>query len=113
MSNLDPSDVLRAAMHRYRDDLAKVAKQAPLWRCHDCHQWIPRSEFPMRCGVCSGPTLKGKKVGYRHRAIRQDAMICLRCVDKHPHLREKIFELMMQVYENSRINHAMGVHRAN
>lgn len=105
MPNLDPSDVLRAAMHRYRDDLAKVAGQAPLWRCHCCKSWIPRKEFPMRCDECSGPVLKGVKVGYRFKAVRQDAMICIRCVDNHFHLREQIQDMMLKVYEDGKERH--------
>lgn len=108
-ASLEPSQVLRAAMHRYRNELAKLEKQPPLWRCFDCHRWIPRSEFPMRCQRCSGPDLKGKKIGYRHLKVRQDAMICINCADAHTHLREKIFELQMQVYEVGVTRHALGV----
>jgi hypothetical protein len=98
-NTLEPSDVLRRAMHRYKEDLERVSKLPPLWRCFDCGQWIPRCELPMRCRVCSGPDTQGPKVGYRRRKIRNDAMICLRCCDKHSHLKEHVFELMQLAYE--------------
>lgn len=60
----------------------------------------------MRCEKCSGPDLKGKKIGYRHLKVRQDAMICINCVDRHAQtcgwIKQKIFELMLQVYEGQR-----------
>lgn len=63
----------------------------------------------MCCQKCSAPPLMGKKIGYRHLKVRQEAMICINCVDNHPHLREKIFEIQMQVYEANKHRHLTGI----
>jgi len=104
---LEPSEFLAMVQHRYSEELARVKGQAPLWRCFDCKRWIPRAELPLRCSECSGPDLKGKKVGYKFKKIRQDAMVCSRCVDKHDHLRDMIFQLQCDVYASGLEKRAM------
>lgn len=93
-----PSEFLAMEQARFSEQLKRVRGKSPLWRCFDCHRWIPRDELPMKCNECSGPPLQGKKVGYRHKKILQDAMVCKNCVDKHDHLREMVLEVMMQAY---------------
>ena len=104
---LEPSDFLRGMQHHWKEELSRLKGQAPLWRCFDCKRAIPRDELPLRCEKCSGPDLKGKKVGYRFRKIKQDAMICNRCVDKHDHLRESLRDYQFQVYAQGLERRAM------
>lgn len=80
----------------YRMDLKLLHGKQPLFRCFDCKRWIPRDELPMRCSECSGPNLRGAKVGYRRKLVTQDAMVCKHCVDKHPHLRDAVFEHQLE-----------------
>lgn len=91
----------------WQEELKRVRHLAPLWRCFDCKRWIPRDEIPLRCAECSGPDLKGKKVGYRHRRIEQPAMVCKHCVDKHDHLKEMIFQLQADAYTRGLEKRAM------
>jgi hypothetical protein len=108
MSNaLQPSQFLAMMQHHWREELQAISKLEPMWRCFDCKRWIPRSELPLRCNECSGPDLKGKKVGYRHKKIKQDAMVCKNCVDKHDHLQAMIFELQCQAYAHGLEKRAM------
>lgn len=97
---LEPSEFLALVQHQYRDDLKKLRFKQPLFRCFDCHRWIPREELPLRCSECSGPNLRGKKIGYRRKLVTQDAMICSRCVDKHEHLRQMVLDLQFEAYQN-------------
>ena len=94
----EPSEFLAMMQFHWRDELTCLRGQAPLWRCFDCKRWIPREELPMRCSECSGPPLRGKKVGYKHKKILQDAMVCKNCVDKHDHLKNMVLDAMMQAY---------------
>ena len=55
----------------------------------------------------SGPVLKGPKVGYRHKKIRQSAAVCKHCVDKHDHLREMVFKLQCDAYAHGLEKRAM------
>ena len=64
---LEPSDFLAMAQNRYADELKVLRRQSPLFRCFDCKRWIPREELPLRCSECSGPSLRGKKIGYRRK----------------------------------------------
>jgi hypothetical protein len=93
--------------HHWREELKLIRGQAPLWRCFDCKRWIPRDELPMRCSECSGPDLLGPKVGYKHKKIKQDAMVCKHCVDKHPHLQEMVFKLQCDAYAHGIEKRAM------
>ena len=104
---LEPSDFLRQMQHHWNEQLAKLRGQAPLWRCFDCKRSIPREELPLRCVECSGPDLVGKKIGYRRRKIRQDAMICIKCVDKHDHLRKMVQDFQFRVYAEGLERRAM------
>ena len=104
---LEPSDFLRQMQHGFNEELKKLRGQAPLWRCFDCKRVIPREELPLRCSECSGPALKGKKVGYRFKKILQDAMICIKCVDKHDHLRKMVLDMQFQVYARGLERRAM------
>lgn len=91
----------------WREELNAIKHREPLWRCFDCKRWIPRGEIPLRCAECSGPDLQGKKIGYRVHKVKQDAMICKHCVDKHDHLREMIFQLQCDAYERGLEKRAM------
>jgi len=94
-----PSEFLAMMQHQWRDQLKRHARNQPsLWRCFDCKRWIPRDELPMKCPECSGAATQGKKVGYRHKKILNDAMVCKNCVDKHDHLRKVVLDAMMQAY---------------
>ena len=95
---LEPSEFLAMMQHNWRNQLKRLRGQEPLWRCYDCKRWIPRDELPMKCSKCSGPALQGKKVGYKHKKVLQDAMVCAHCVDKHDHLRNMVLDAMMQAY---------------
>lgn len=110
---LEPSEFLAMMQRHWAEELAHVSKQQPLWRCFDCKRWIPRNELPMRCSECSGPDLKGKKVGYKHLKVKQDAMVCRRCVDKHDHLREMVFQLQCDAYAHGLEKRAMQKAFAN
>lgn len=98
MQPLEPSDFLRHMQHHWHEELKHLRGQAPLWRCFDCKRAIPREELPLRCSECSGPDLQGKKVGYRYKKIRQDAMICIKCVDKHDHLKQMVLDFQFQAF---------------
>jgi len=104
---LEPSDFLRTMQHHWEEELKHLRGQAPLWRCFDCKRAIPREELPLRCSECSGPDLRGKKVGYKFKKIRQDAMICVKCVDKHDHLRQMVTDFQFQVYARGLERRAM------
>jgi hypothetical protein len=91
----------------WREELALLKGKQPLWRCFDCKRWIPRNEIPLRCEECSGPDLPGKKIGYRVHKIKQDAMVCKHCVDKHEHLQEMIFQLQADAYAHGLEKRAM------
>ena len=104
---LEPSQFLAMMQHHWAEQLATLKGHQPLWRCFDCKRWIPREELPLRCNECSGPDLKGPKVGYKHKKIKQDAMVCKRCVDKHDHLRAMIFDLQCQAYAHGLEKRAM------
>ena len=99
-SALEPSQFLAMVQFQYADELKHQRGKEPLFRCFDCKRWIPREELPLRCSECSGPDLQGKKVGYRHKKIRQDAMVCKNCVDKHDHLREMVLGLQFEAYQH-------------
>jgi hypothetical protein len=98
---LDPSDFLLAMQQHWNEELKHLRGQQPLWKCFDCKRSIPREELPLRCSECSGPDLKGKKIGYRHLKIRQDAMICIKCVNKHDHLKKMVLDFQFQAYARS------------
>ena len=104
---LEPSEFLAMMQFHWRDELKAIHGFQPLWRCFDCKRWIPRDELPLRCNECSGPDLRGKKVGYRYKRVTQDAMICKNCVDKHDHLREMIYDLQCQAYAHGLEKRAM------
>lgn len=93
---LEPSEFLAMVQFTYRDDLALLRGKQPKFRCFDCKRWIPIDELPMRCEECSGPNLRGEKVGYRRKLITQDAMVCKHCVDRHPHLREAVVSFQLE-----------------
>ena len=97
---LEPSEFLAMVQHRYQDELARLRGKAPRFRCFDCKRWLPCEELPMRCSECSGPNLRGAKVGYRRKLITQDAMVCKNCVDKHDHLREMVMQLQFEAYRH-------------
>jgi hypothetical protein len=104
---MEPSEFLAMMQFHWREELNAISKQPPLWRCFDCKRWIPRAELPLRCNECSGPDLKGKKVGYKHKTVKQDAMVCKNCVDKHDHLRDMVYELQAQAYAHGLEKRAM------
>lgn len=93
-----PSEFLALVQHRYRNDLKPLHFKQPLFRCFDCKRWIPRAELPLRCSECSGPNLRGKKIGYKRKLVTQDAMICKNCVDKHDHLVQMVLQLQFDAY---------------
>src|SRR5437773_1222267 len=104
---LEPSDFLRTMQHHWNEELKHLRGQAPLWRCFDCKRWIPREELPLNCSECSGPDLKGKKVGYKFMKVRQHAMVCIKCVDKHDHLKKMVTDFQFQVYAKGLERRAM------
>jgi len=93
--------------HHWDEELKHLRGQSPLWRCFDCKRAIPREELPLRCSECSGSSVQGKKIGYRFRKIRQDAMVCRKCVDKHDHLRKMVEDFQFQVYARGLERRAM------
>lgn len=97
---LTPSDFLAMVQRTYSKELDALRFQEPKFRCFDCKRWVPRNELPLRCSECSGPDLRGKKVGYRKKLITQDAMVCRNCVDKHDHLKDMILNLQMDAYRH-------------
>jgi hypothetical protein len=106
-SALAPSEFLAMMQYHWRNELKARKGHAPLWRCFDCKRWIPRDEIPLRCAECSGPDLPGKKIGYRVHKVKQDAMVCKNCVDRHEHLQEMIFELQADAYARGLEKRAM------
>lgn len=84
----------------YRFELARLRGKEPRFRCFDCKRWIPRNELPLRCSECSGPNLRGKKIGYKRKLVTQDAMVCCHCVDKHDHLRDMVLELQFDAFRH-------------
>lgn len=88
-------------------ELRKRTGHAPLWKCFDCKRTIPREELPLRCEECSGPNLRGKKIGYRYRSISQDAIICKKCVDKHDHLKKWVEDFQFKIYAEGLERRAM------
>lgn len=85
---------------RYRDELKRLRFTQPRFRCFDCKRWVPAEELPLRCSECSGPNLRGKKIGYKRKLITQDAMVCKNCVDKHDHLKKMVLELQFEAYRH-------------
>ena len=97
---LVPSEFLAMVQLHYAEALKRVRGRSPRFRCFDCKRWVPRDELPLRCSECSGPNLRGKKIGYRRKLITQDAMVCKNCVDKHDHLKDMVLDLQMEAYRH-------------
>jgi len=107
---LEPSDFLRTMQHHWNEELKHLRGQAPLWRCFDCKRAIPREELPLRCEECSGASEHVKRHKFskiKRKLVTQDAMICIKCVDKHDHLRKMVEDLQFQVYARGLERRAM------
>ncbi|SRR5260221_7410647 len=95
---LEPSEFLAMVQYHWNEELKHLRGHSPLFRCFDCKRWIPREELPLRCSECSGPHLRGKKIGYKRKLITQDAMVCKNCVNKHDHLQKMVLDLQFKAY---------------